>query len=328
MRLRELFENIYETVPEGGEEHDGSLKTIGVCYGRWNPPHKGHKNVWQHAAQNPIWFVGTNEDTGGSDIKNPLPYDVKLQVMAAVMPEVAGHVIPVRDLFVMCNDIYEKYGANVHLKIYTDEQWLYTGLVKNNGVQNPRHGFYKFQQIDNVPMKRLASATDLRANALSGNKKAFYKDMGVSPSTTIEIEGQEYPIFEVVAHYLNAHQKISETKPTGKIHSRALDGGQGYMLHRDIGGYDRIYHLNRIMMAAGMADGKSKKPVDMDPDSWVEKYNVVFPYTDLEHAMMMQAFATVPTDIGFEEKRGKSEEPKDTNKTSPVAKPKRNKYGI
>jgi hypothetical protein len=209
MRLRQLFENIYETVPEGGEEHDGSLKTIGICFGRWNPPHKGHKNVWQHASANPIWYVGTNENTGGTDIKNPLPYDVKLQVMAAVWPEVAGHVIPEQDLFVMCSHIYEEHGENVHLNIYTDEQWLYTGLAKNNGVQG-KHGFYKFNQIDNKPMKRLASATDLRANALSGNKKAFYKDMGISPSTTIDIEGQSYPVFEVVAHYLNLQQKISE----------------------------------------------------------------------------------------------------------------------
>jgi hypothetical protein len=176
-------------------------------------------------------------------------------------------------------------------------------------------------------MKRLASATDLRANVLAGNKKAFYKDMGISPSTTIEIEGQEYPVFEVVAHYLNMHQKISETRPSGKLHPHAKAGGQGYTLFRDVGGYDRIYNLNRIMMAAAMADG-GNKPVDMNPDSWVEKYNVAFPYTDMEHAMMMQAFATIPTDRGMIEKRGKSQEPKDTNKASPVAKPKRNKYGI
>jgi hypothetical protein len=81
------------------------------------------------------------------------------------------------------------------------------------------------------------------------------------------------------------------------------------------------------MMAAAIADG-GNKPVDMDAESWVEKYNVVFPYTDMEHAMMMQAFATIPTDKTELAKRGKSSEPKDTNTTSPVAKPKRNQYGI
>ena len=100
------------------------------------------------------------------------------------------------------------------------------------------------------------------------------------------------------------------------------------MLMRDVGGYDRTYHLNRIMMATAMADGKSKKPVDMPDSSFVEKYNVAFPYTDEEHLMMFQAMATIPTDGGELEKRSKSKEPDDTNKTSIVATPKKNKYGI
>jgi hypothetical protein len=44
--------------------------------------------------------------------------------------------------------------------------------------------------------------------------------------------------------------------------------------------------------------------------------------------MMFQAMATIPTDGDELETRGKSAEPKDTNITSTVAKPKRNKYGI
>jgi hypothetical protein len=82
------------------------------------------------------------------------------------------------------------------------------------------------------------------------------------------------------------------------------------------------------MMAAGMADGRSNKPVDMDSSSFVEKFNVAFPYTDMEHAMMMQAMATIPTDGHELSKRGKSKEPVDTNVTSAVAKPKRNRFGV
>jgi hypothetical protein len=122
--------------------------------------------------------------------------------------------------------------------------------------------------------------------------------------------------------------KLSETKPDGKMHPHAVDAGQGAMRMRDVGGYDRTYHLNRIWMATAMADGKSKKPVDMDSASFVEKYNVAFPYTDIEHMMVLQAMATVPTDGKELTKRSKSKEPDDTNKTSAVAKPKRNKYGI
>ena len=128
---------------------------------------------------------------------------------------------------------------------------------------------------------------------------------------------------------MRAKEFIKEARPGGKMHPHhAAAGLGGTQIFRDIGGYDRVYHLNRVMMAAAMADGKSTDPVEMDSSSFVEKFNVVFPYTDAEHAMMMQAFATVPTDIGFNEKRGKSKEPKDTNKVSPVAKPKKNKYGV
>ena len=129
---------------------------------------------------------------------------------------------------------------------------------------------------------------------------------------------------------MRAREFLSEisTVPGGKLHNYHADATQGYILSRDVGGYDRTYHLNRIMMAAAMADGKSKKPVDMPDSSFVEKYNVAFPYTDEEHLMMFQAMATIPTDGSELEKRSKSKEPDDTNKTSIVATPKKNKYGI
>jgi hypothetical protein len=118
------------------------------------------------------------------------------------------------------------------------------------------------------------------------------------------------------------------TMPSGKMHKHHIDASQGHILMRDVGGYDRTYHLNRIMMATAMADGQSKKPVDMDASSWVEKYNVAVPYTDAEQLMMFQALATIPSDAQELVKRGKIKEPSDTNTTSAVAKPKRNKYGI
>jgi hypothetical protein len=77
--------------------------------------------------------------------------------------------------------------------------------------------------------------------------------------------------------------------------------------------------MNRIGMAAAMADGSSRKAVDMDSASFVEKYNVAFPYTDIEDLMMYQAMATVPTDGRELAKRSKSKESDDTNITSPVA---------
>lgn len=116
---------------------------------------------------------------------------------------------------------------------------------------------------------------------------------------------------------------------SGKVPSELEEKGRGGVIRmRDVGGYDRVYHLNRTMMAMAMADGRSSKPVDMDEDSWAEKYNVAFPYTDMEAMMVNQAIATIPTDKKGMIARGPSQESSDTAKASPVAKPKRNRYGV
>ena len=117
---------------------------------------------------------------------------------------------------------------------------------------------------------------------------------------------------------MRAREFINEAKPRGKMPKGLSDAGQGATRLRDVGGYDRAYHLNRIWMATAMADGSSKKPVDMDSSSFVEKYNVAFPYTDVEHMMILQAMATIPTDSKELAKRSKSQEPADTNAVSPT----------
>lgn len=122
---------------------------------------------------------------------------------------------------------------------------------------------------------------------------------------------------------------IVETRKDGAIPKEMEEKGLGGVIRmRDVGGYDRTYHLNRIMMAAAMADGQSEKPVDMDGASFVEKYNVAIPYSDAEELMMYQAMATIPTDGKELVKRGKSEESPDTNTTSPLSPRKKNKYGV
>ena len=124
---------------------------------------------------------------------------------------------------------------------------------------------------------------------------------------------------------MRAKEFVNEAKPGGKIPKDLEDKSQGSIRMRDKGGYDRTYHLNRIMMATAMADGSSRKSVDMDSASWVEKYNVAVPYTDAEELMMYQAMATIPTDGTELTKRSKSKESDDTNITSPVADWRKNK---
>jgi hypothetical protein len=115
---------------------------------------------------------------------------------------------------------------------------------------------------------------------------------------------------------MRAHEFITESG--GKLPKDLDQASQGSIRMRDVGGYDRTYHLNRIWMAAAMADGRSTNPVEMDSSSFVEKFNVAFPYTDIEHMMLLQAMATIPTDGKELAKRGKSKEPEDTYTVSPV----------
>lgn len=108
-------------------------------------------------------------------------------------------------------------------------------------------------------------------------------------------------------------------------HANYADTGEWKF--RDNGGYDRTYHLNRVMMAAAMADG-SNKSLPVDQASWVEKYNLARPYTELEHKMMKQAFKTINSDYQHNEQDHKSKETPDVHKQSPVPAKKKNRYGV
>jgi len=331
MRLRELFENIYEQVPEGGDEFDGGLKTIGICYGRWNPPHKGHREVWKQASKNPIWFVGTNESTEGP--KDPLPYEVKLQCMAAVWPGVAGHVIPEQDLFVMATNIYEKYGENVHLNVYTDEEWLASSLLKYNGMMNQKHGGYKFVQIDWKKTERLARATDLRDSVRKGNKAKFYKDAGIPSTAMITIGEKAYPLFDIVAHYLLKYpEKVTKKSAVAETTERKMSKRQqqstvGLNTFGDSELMNSDYTQYRLGLAVAMADGTT--PIPDIGKTWHGKRKTTHPFTQEEQDMLIQAYKAVGANYQDLNKGNmKSMELDTTNKVSPIAKPKKNKYGV
>jgi hypothetical protein len=326
MKLRELFENIYETGEE--KDHDGALKTIGVCFGRWNPPHRGHKAVWQQASKNPIWYVGTNENTSGP--KDPLPYDVKLQLMAAVWPNVAKHVIPEQSLLTLASRIYEEHGSNVHLKVYTDEEWLYKTLSQYNGVEK-EHGMYKFTQIDWAKTQRLASATNLRAAVRAGDKTAFYRDMGINPSTQIEFNEQRLPAFEIVAHFLNKYpEKIKKAEVaeggTQKIHSHhkaAIKNATTFAsMNQSTGSAYMGYRMGIAL------SGAPDYPTKMAADNWIGGDPLLSPYTDAENEMINAAAKQVGGGKRQTWSNNRSLETADVNKSSAVPKVKKNKYGI
>jgi hypothetical protein len=110
---------------------------------------------------------------------------------------------------------------------------------------------------------------------------------------------------------MRAHEFLTEGD--GKIHKHHEEASQGVFKTRDVGGYDRVYHMNRLWMAMAMADGKSQDAVEMDSASFAEKYNTVHPYTEEEYNMFVSATKTVPTDKKDVVPYSKSKEPDDTN---------------
>lgn len=335
MKLRELFENVYESPEETNTEFDGGLKTIGVSYGRFNPPHKGHKAVWKAASANPIWYVGTNQSTQNAD--NPLPYDVKLQCMAAVWPTVAGHVVPEQSLLTLASNIYEQYGENVHLKVYTDEDWLVKTLTQYNGIMDQKHGGYKFQQIDQIKTQRLASSTELRNAVRAGDSKRFYKEMGINSNTQIEFNERNVPAFELVAHFLNLYPakakkaEVAEAKQPGKGGMKKIDATHKAAMKNasTLPGLNMSTGSMYMNYRMGIAlAGAPDFPTKMEADNWIGGDPLISSYTEEEFEMVKAAAKQVGAGTIQNWSGKRSQEVADVNKTSTVAKPKKNKYGI
>ena len=75
----------------------------------------------------------------------------------------------------------------------------------------------------------------------------------------------------------------------GKISKRQQQATRGLnVFSKKIDSYDRIYDLNRLMMAVACSDGVN--PIKMDAESWVGKHNTTHPYTKEEQDMLKLAY--------------------------------------
>jgi nicotinamide mononucleotide adenylyltransferase len=195
MLLRELFE-------------DKSSTTVGIIFGRFNPPHQGHRAAWEMAAENDHWFVGTNQSTEGP--KDPLPFKVKVEAMKKIFPEIRGNIVAETSWLTLASKVYKDYG-DIILNVYTDEDWVTKTIMQYNGKEGP-HGFYKFSNIQQQPTPRLSSATALRDAVIRGDREAFSQAAGIDADT--EVAGQ--PFFDLVAHYLLPYQNAPKKSASKK----------------------------------------------------------------------------------------------------------------
>jgi len=177
-------------------------KTVGICFGRWNPPHKGHMAAWEKASTFGPFYIGTNENTVGPD--DPLPFNVKVACMESIWPRIKGHILAEKSLLYMASKVYSLQGDNVDLKVCTDENWLVPLLKKYNGKEGV-YGQYNFANIEQVFTPRLSSATSVRKAVRNNDKEAFAAAAGVPPNTTIVVDGLPVNFFDIVAHYLSQY---------------------------------------------------------------------------------------------------------------------------
>jgi hypothetical protein len=113
----------------------------------------------------------------------------------------------------------------------------------------------------------------------------------------------------------------------GELKTRQRFAMRGLNRFRDGNKWNSDYTLYRLGLALASTDGKTIPPTD--DESWIGKWKLAAPYTEEEQEMLKLAYKEVEADyedINHGDLR--SQEGPTIQKTSPVAKPKKNKYGV
>ena len=121
-------------------------------------------------------------------------------------------------------------------------------------------------------------------------------------------------------------RELFEVK-SGAVGKRYQQPTRGLNTFGDAEKANSDYTQYRLGLALACSDGLN--PIDIDPKTWHGKRKTAHPYTEEEQAMLNQSYKVVGashTDLNKGDMR--SQELDTTNVVSPVAKPKKNKYGI
>ena len=87
---------------------------------------------------------------------------------------------------------------------------------------------------------------------------------------------------------MRENEFIAESK-MGKVSDQQQQPTVGLnVFSKKLDSYDRIYDLNRLMMAVACSDGIN--PIEMNAESWVGKHNTTHPYTKEEQDMLKLAY--------------------------------------
>ena len=113
----------------------------------------------------------------------------------------------------------------------------------------------------------------------------------------------------------------------GELSDRQRRATRGLNRFTDGKKWNSDYTLYRLGLALAATDGKTMPEVD--EESWLGKWKLTAPYSQEEQEMLNLAYKAVHAnheDMNHGDLR--SQEGPTINKSSPVAKPKKNKYGV
>jgi hypothetical protein len=125
---------------------------------------------------------------------------------------------------------------------------------------------------------------------------------------------------------MKVYDVISEAA-SAKITKRQSQSSRGISTYSDAEKANSDYVAFKLGQAMAATDGKTVP--EIDAKSWYGKKKTVHPYTEVENEMFKKAAEAVGAnydDVNHGDMQSK--ELDSTNKTSPVAKIKTNKYGV
>ena len=106
---------------------------------------------------------------------------------------------------------------------------------------------------------------------------------------------QHLPQQAQTANNMRASEFVVEGQKAGRLSKTKSFATVGLHKFVDHDRADRVYELNRVMMAAACTDGVN--PPDIDAESWAGRHDIAAPYTSVEADMLKLAYKAVGTEF-------------------------------
>jgi hypothetical protein len=220
--------------------------TVAFAFGRFNPAHQGHVEVWRAVEQaGANWFIGTNATTLGPN--DPLTFEQKSAWMEEIYPAIQGHIVAQTSVLTLAAYIFKKTRKNERATVayITDAaDWAWSGKLLNqyNGVEGA-HGYYKFAEIIHEPSPRVSSATALRDAARADDRVAFYHASGTDPKS--KVAGLTYfdTVKQAVEKYPLPVKRVKKVKEQGMAEGSVTPDVTVNKVHDD--GHEKEWHIYR-----------------------------------------------------------------------------------